>query len=115
MKSYSNLLITKLAVIAAVFLGLGMALMKLVEGGGEGQIGEPLGSLFSSFWEPSSLGGFVMKRSLRPVLEFHEVARNLAKSYGTEALPISNHDELSLLRTAIESIGCPFAGSNSGP
>ncbi len=38
-----------------------------------------------------------MKRSLRPVLEFHEVARNLAKSYRTEALPISNHDELSLL------------------
>ena len=31
MKSYSDHLITKLAVTAAAFLGLGMALMKLIE------------------------------------------------------------------------------------
>ena len=96
MKSYSNLLITKLAVIAAIFLGLGMALMKLIEGGG-GSAWGTVGVLILILLGAFLIGRVVMKRSLRPVLEFHEVARNLAKSYDTEALPISNYDELSLL------------------
>jgi len=46
----------------------------------------------------------MMKRTLRPVLEFHEVARNLAKSFGTETLPITNHDELNQLGRTLNQL-----------
>ena len=103
MKSYSDHLLTKLAVIAAAFLGLGMALMKLVEGGGWSDWG--LVVIFSLILLGAFVvGRVVMKRSLRSVLEFHEVARNLAKSYGTEAQPISNQDELRQLGRTLNQL-----------
>jgi len=103
MKWYSDHLLTKLAVIAAAFLGLGMALMKLAEGEGRSDWGTVwilILILFGAF----VLGRVVMKRTLRPVLEFHEVARNLAKSFGTETLPITNHDELSQLGRTLNQL-----------
>ena len=103
MKSYSDHLLTKLAVIATAFLGLGMALMKLVEGGGWSDWGL-VEILILILLGAFVVGRVVMKRSLRPVLEFHEVARNLAKSYGTEAQPISNQDELSQLGRTLNQL-----------
>ena len=96
MRSYSDQLLTKLAGILVAFLGLGMALMNLIEGerlsilGWGGMISIILlGAFF--------IGRVVMKRALQPVLEFHDMARNLANSYRTEALPFTPHDELSQL------------------
>jgi two-component system phosphate regulon sensor histidine kinase PhoR len=93
MKSYSDHLIKILAVIAVAFLGLGMVLIKIVDGEGVsywGMVGILILILFGAFF----LGKKVMKRTLRPVLEFQEVAQNLAKSYGSDDLSLSHHNEL---------------------
>ena len=96
MKSYPDQLIMKLAFIAVAFVGLGMALMNLVEDESVSNwrlVGIIILILFGAFF----VGKLVMKRALRPVLEFHDMARHLAHSYGNEALPITNLDELSQL------------------
>jgi two-component system phosphate regulon sensor histidine kinase PhoR len=92
-----------LALTAVAFLGLGMALIKLIEGGG-GANWSLVGILILILSGAFFVGKVVMKRTLRPVLEFHEVARNMAKSYGTEALPITNHDELSQLGRTLNQL-----------
>jgi len=93
MKSYSDHLIKKLAVTAVAFLGLGMVLVQMVDAGGVsnwGVVGVLILILSGAFF----LGKIVIRRTLRPVLEFQEVAQNLAKSYGSDAPPLTNHNEL---------------------
>jgi len=93
MKSYSVNLIRKLAVSAVAFLALGMVLMKIVGTEGDsnwGMIWVVILILFGAFL----LAKVIIKRTLRPVLEFHEVAQNLARSYGSHDLPMTHDNEL---------------------
>lgn len=50
------------------------------------------------------VGTLFVTRILRPVLEFQEVAQNLAKSYGSDELPITNHNELAHLGRSLNHL-----------
>ena len=103
MKSYSEPLIKKLAFIALAFFILGLGMMSVVEG------------RFVSPWEEGGillflllaaffLGRIIMKRLLRPVLEFQEVAKNLTESYGTRDLSRPNDDDLDQLGRKLNNL-----------
>lgn len=93
MKTYSDRLVRKLALIVMAFLALGMALMIVVNAAAPSNSGR-LGVVVVVLCGAFLVGKMVTKRTLRPVLEFHEVAQNLVGSYGSSSIPRANQDEL---------------------
>ena len=103
MKSYSNWVIAKLGITATIFFCLGLICTKLVETEEFSSLGKwgGLVLLLSLVFFISSL---VIKRTLRPVIEFQNAAKQLVQSYGSDSRPIAKEEELVQLGRTLNQL-----------
>ena len=107
MTSFSNTLIRRLTVYLIVSLASGMVVIGLVIDSGMSD-GMRIGLVAMVLFVTFLFGNMLIRRVLRPVFEFQEVAQNLAALYGPDEPSKIGRDELAELGRTLNHIASKF-------